>query len=1092
MSGAAASGAAWIDLEIAKHILSSGVAPIYIVEIPGFADSISEQDVAGQVAQLCQVPGSAEAFAADAGPVIRQLRRRQYNAVQPFYSDGIEALCLEDLRLILEKLAHDLDARAELVRLGAASHTTVPPYNKRFSGRLDELMALREQLKDDRAGVISGVHGLGGIGKTELAFTYAHAFAAAYPGGRFLVPCEGKSRLSEALLHLDEIFRNQISDEERKTPDRHFEAIRGCLSQRLDAMGHILLVLDNVSDAGMLAAEQTDALTALGPKLHLLATTRLLPGPSGQIRWTTLGELPEHDALELLEKHRSFADDAERDAGRKIVKRLGGFALAVELVAAWLAAHPGVSCAGFLERLGLEELETLDSVAEDRDVELRRHNHERRLAAVVEPTIRALGKENLAALRALVYSAFLPPDQVPLPWLKALVAVDFPEIGTLPRPGYEDSWNDVCRALWKYGLVSRSERTGEDADAVSDSRIVRVHRLVQGLVRGKLAPAINAARQKAVDQLIDARDDELTSVIRWQEFRWELEPFEAMALLRAENGHLGAAWLLNQSGLRWSDIAEWSRAEPLYRRALTINEKSFGPDHHKVGINLNNLAQLLQATNRLSEAEPLMRRALAISEKSFGPDHLGVVTEVNNLAGLLAHTNRRVEAEQLFRRELAIYDRSSLPDDPGFAIGLSNLASLLKETNRLMEAEPLYRRALSIDEASFGPDHPSVARDLGNLGLLLDSTNRSCEAEPLFLRALAIKKASFGPEHPSVAVSLINLAQLFHSTNRLAESEQLYRQALSIDESSFGPNHPNVARDLNNLAKLLQDTNRLKEAESLYRRALSIDEVSFGPEHPKVATVSNNLALLMQETNQLQEAERLFRRALMINEKSFGTDHPDVATILNNLALILQHTNRLPDAEALFRRALVINEKSFGTEHSSVAINLNNLANLFQDTNRLAEAEPLVRRALSIDEASFGPDHPAIARDRCILAKLLQVTNQLAEAEPLFRRALVVYEKSFGPNHTDIAITLHCLANLLRLINRLAEAEPLASRALQILLRFEAETGHPHPRFGRVIENYRQLLAAMCRSEDEIRVQLNEIGQPFGVNLGEEGPKTVS
>src|SRR5271167_4778049 len=36
---------------------------------------------------------------------------------------------------------------------------------------------------------------------------------------------------------------------------------------------------------------------------------------------------------------------------------------------------------------------------------------------------------------------------------------------------------------------------------------------------------------------------------------------------------------------------------------------------------LNNLALLLQATNRLAEAEPLMRRALEIFEKSLGPEH---------------------------------------------------------------------------------------------------------------------------------------------------------------------------------------------------------------------------------------------------------------------------------------------------------------------------------------------------------------------------------------------------------------------------------------------------------------------------------------
>ena len=50
---------------------------------------------------------------------------------------------------------------------------------------------------------------------------------------------------------------------------------------------------------------------------------------------------------------------------------------------------------------------------------------------------------------------------------------------------------------------------------------------------------------------------------------------------------------------------------------------------------LNNLAELLRATNRLAEAEPLYRRALAIDEKSFGPEHPNVATGLNNLAELL-------------------------------------------------------------------------------------------------------------------------------------------------------------------------------------------------------------------------------------------------------------------------------------------------------------------------------------------------------------------------------------------------------------------------------------------------------------------------
>ena len=86
------------------------------------------------------------------------------------------------------------------------------------------------------------------------------------------------------------------------------------------------------------------------------------------------------------------------------------------------------------------------------------------------------------------------------------------------------------------------------------------------------------------------------------------------------------------------------------RRALAIDEKSFGPDHPNVAIDLNNLAQLLQATNRLAEAEPLYRRALAIDEKSFGPDHPNVANSLNNLAWLLAERGDWAAAAALGRR----------------------------------------------------------------------------------------------------------------------------------------------------------------------------------------------------------------------------------------------------------------------------------------------------------------------------------------------------------------------------------------------------------------------------------------------------------
>ena len=138
---------------------------------------------------------------------------------------------------------------------------------------------------------------------------------------------------------------------------------------------------------------------------------------------------------------------------------------------------------------------------------------------------------------------------------------------------------------------------------------------------------------------------------------------------------------------------------------------------------------------------------------------------LNNLAGLLQDTNRLGEAEPLYRRALAIDEASYGPDHPNVARDLNNLASLLHATNRLDEAEPLYRRALAIDEASYGPDHPKVAT--------ASTISRDCSRP----RTASVRPSRFiaarwrlsrrvtGRIIPIVAIGLNNLARLLYATN---------------------------------------------------------------------------------------------------------------------------------------------------------------------------------------------------------------------------------------------------------------------------------------------------------------------------------------
>ena len=92
---------------------------------------------------------------------------------------------------------------------------------------------------------------------------------------------------------------------------------------------------------------------------------------------------------------------------------------------------------------------------------------------------------------------------------------------------------------------------------------------------------------------------------------------------------------------------KYAEAEPLFRRALAIEEAALGTNHPDVGTTLNNLALLLQEQGKYAEAEPLFRRALAIKEAALGPDHPDVAQVAENLAAVLRHLGREDEAQRL-------------------------------------------------------------------------------------------------------------------------------------------------------------------------------------------------------------------------------------------------------------------------------------------------------------------------------------------------------------------------------------------------------------------------------------------------------------
>lgn len=179
-----------------------------------------------------------------------------------------------------------------------------------------------------------------------------------------------------------------------------------------------------------------------------------------------------------------------------------------------------------------------------------------------------------------------------------------------------------------------------------------------------------------------------------------------------------------------------SDALRLYREALTKAEKASGPSHPRVAVRLNDVALLLDPP----AAEPLLRRALAIQEKSVDPNPDKAST-LNNLANVLLATNRVAQAEPLLRRAMTMLEDSLGPRNPRVATAASNLADVFRARNDNVSAQKLYERALAIDEAVYGPNHPEVAVDLENLAELFESTGKPQQAQPLRARVARIKAA---------------------------------------------------------------------------------------------------------------------------------------------------------------------------------------------------------------------------------------------------------------------------------------------------------------------------------------------------------------
>lgn len=569
--------------------------------------------------------------------------------------------------------------------------------------------------------------------------------------------------------------------------------------------------------------------------------------------------LSEDDAARLIEDHQIETDgqwsaataEADSAAACEIARELGGFTLAVESVAIFLGLYTEIRPADYLNRLRAEGLIGVDALPGEADVAAQMQHREKQLHLVLDQTLDRLTSPERTALD---YAALLPPEQIPWPWLRELVALEHPD-ALRAKPGFPDPWLALHRRLEGLRLLTPGDHV----------EIARLHRMVGSHLRLRLSVT---GRKSRILSIVSARS--VNGLSRDSSSYWELRAIAAFGntLVSVRSEELDAVHKIASYLFHY---AYYQSAENLYLLALgAIEAHKDTPPECAADIH-NGYGMLLNATDRLQNAEVHLKKAISI------------------------------------------YDRY-VPDKPILQFpALNNLAIVYKNTDRYEQAEAAFLKILNSPNTE-GDHHEfeSSLRELANSGYanLLADLGRYSEAEPLMRTILQRAEEEKGHESGEVATSLINLGQVCHHTGRIREALEMFERAFAILEASLPSDHPNLALAANNVASMLHTEGRFDEAEKKYRWALEVHERRNEPgfAHGEVLI---NLSLCLQSLERNEEAEKLASKAVEMFERTFGDEDTRVAVALNALGEAILCQGRSADAQPIYRRALAI----FGTQY---------------------------------------------------------------------------------------------------------------------------------------------------------------------------------
>lgn len=915
----------WIDTEIANHLLNQGVAPIQIVPVQGLFDgAMLPAEVACHLAGEVNTDNRLQLENAISRH-IHEIQKRHHEqdkyTLEQDYQNIIKTAESEMLQRKLQELAAQVYSRKQVMQHAAQSDSTVWRYNRNFTGRLDELMQLNSMLTDNDAGVITCIRGLGGMGKTELANTYAHAYAHQYLGGRFRIACEGQTDLRTAIVnqaseHAGRYIFEEISETNQNDIKACFALICNNIQKRLSTQGRILLILDNVTDDTLMDTDDLSELTALGSNLHILATSResVLEDTDNEL---VLGPLETHDSIELLRKFRYFEDGSEAaEAAHQICHKLAGFTLALELLGAYVATRPKQIT--YAHHLKDSDLSGLEDIADNKKGKLNRHNRERQLSAIMAPLYDALAT-NEKLLYIAQYASLLPADTIPVSWVKQLLLEKFPELEQDNR-GY-DFWIDLYDELQQASILTAD---GEYTNAV---KTVRIHRLLQDWFKDKMSHEEQQDKIQALTQIMNQRVITLLNAPNWQEDQWEhmvildvidsiISPDNLTAIdlnrLRMLSSQLDRFGKLLQA----IELGEYVHIHLLQRfeehpNDESIKEKVVGA-YNELGLLYSYKGQSQKSFKYLKVSLELQQEMLESNphdqsnKRSLATSYANLVDLFENF-GDTAQAFKYAQTALQLREELLEDNPKSTTNKQNVACSHGLIASLYSHLGNTEASIASHQLALQVrtELVKNNPDNESykanLASSCNNIGYEYENIGNIEDALAYYQKSLRLYKELLeaSPEDEStkryIAIAHNNIGMIYQDMGQIETALENQQISLQIRKELLenNPDSESVKEDLasayNNIGTLYsrmgQDEAGLVQLEISLQ--LQKELVEHNPTNDSIkeelASTHNNVGYIYNELGNQQQALAHYQTALELS-KLLAENNPEQEAIKQSLA----------------------------------------------------------------------------------------------------------------------------------------------------------------------------------------------------------------